>query len=217
MNKRQAWIHAVLIAAAFGSSSAFSQAPAAFPRAYLGLGLGMGDASLPSSGGQIGGAAVTTSTNKSGSTSWKAYAGYRFDPRWGIELGYNNLGNKFEETLATAGGSATAHANVTSAYAAATGTFDVGNRFALLGKLGLARHWASIDSVCVGATCTAPRGSNLWGLVAGIGAEYSLTSQYGIRVEYEDYGKVTQGDVLNTGNSGSLRASAWTLSGKAVF
>jgi hypothetical protein len=200
------------------STGSFAQARAAFPRAYIGLGLGVGNASLPSSTGQVGATAVTTSSSKSGSTGWKAYAGYRFDPTWGIELGYHNLGNKFEETLATAGGSATAHADVNSWYTAGTATFGVADRFALIGKLGLARHSASIDRVCVGATtCTTPRGSDRWGVVAGIGAEYALTGQYGIRLEYEDYGKITVADVLGTGNSGSLKASAWTLSARMIF
>ena len=70
---------------------------------------------------------------------------------------------------------------------------------------------------CVGAVCTAPRGSDNRGIVAGIGAEYALTGQYGIRLEYEDYGKITVDDVLSTGSIGSLKASAWTLSAKIVF
>jgi OOP family OmpA-OmpF porin len=216
MISQRAWRALLIAAAALVSTTAFAQS-FVYPRAYLGIGLGQGRASLPSSAGQIGATAVTTASGTDHSPAWKLYAGYLIDSRWGFELGYQRLGDRFEQVLNTAGGSASAKAHLTSWYGAGTGTLELPAGFSVIGKLGLARTLTRLDSVCVGATCTDPRGGGRWAPLAGIGAEYALRNNYAIRLEYEDHGTVTANDYLSTGNSGSLRVSGWTLSAKRVF
>jgi hypothetical protein len=205
--------------ALFGSSATMAQTATGFPRAYLGLGAGIGNVSLPSSIGSVGATTVTTQSGKNNSLAPKLYAGYRADSTWGIELGYQNFGSKHEQNLSTPGGAATGNMKLSSFYAAATATFSPASNVSLFAKLGLAKNFLVVNAVCVGATCTSSRGatSHRWTLAPGIGAEYAVGPEWGVRLDYDDYGKISADDVLSTSNSGAIRAKAWTVSAKRNF
>ena len=201
-----------------GAASGFAQTPTTFPRAYLGLGLGMASLTLPHSSGAIGATAVSTQSSDDHGLGWKGYAGYRIDPMWGLEVGYNYLGARQRDILTTASGTAQGRMNSSNFYTAVVANLDAGSGFSVLGKVGVARYYLAMDAVCVGAACSAPRGVSTysWGLMAGVGLEYNW-NRYGVRLEYEDYGKVSEDDLMGTGGSGALKANALTLSGKINF
>ena len=156
----------LLMAAAF--SAALMAGPAS---AQMYLGAGVGEA--------------RTDTTK---TSLKLYGGYQYNPTWGVELGYTDLG-RYQGS------------NVESWSVAGTGTVPLGQRWSLLGKLGAATNRPRFANA-----------SNHTDLLVGVGVGYSMTKNVGLRVEYENFGKLS--NVSNVNNS---RGSNLGLSVKYSF
>ena len=217
-SRPHAWAAVVFPFALLVSCEAIAQAPSAASRAYLGLGLGMGDVSLESSTGSVRGTSVATQSGKDNALAPKIYAGYR-QGIWGVELGYHDFGGKHQQILSTPAGTASGTMKLSAFYAAATATAQPAPNVSLFAKLGLARSYLVVNSLCVGTTCTASRGtaSHHWTWAPGVGAEYALNNAWGLRLDYDDYGKVSAGDVLSTGDSGAIRARAWTVSATKNF
>lgn len=119
-------------------------------------------------------------------TSWKLYGGYQFTPTWGLELGYNDLG-KYRG------------ADIESYSLAGTGTIPLNERWSLLGKLGAAENRPD-----------APGAGNHTDVLLGVGVGYSLSRNVGVRLEYEDFGKLSDA-------SGSSRGRNLGLSLKYGF
>jgi len=184
---------------------------------YVGGGIGQAHVSIPSLSTTISGVPVTASAGKTSDTSYKLYGGYQFTPNWGIEMGYNDLGNKYSGKITVAGLSATTPAKADNWYVAATGTLPLGNGFSLLGKLGVVRNHTASGTTCVAGNCVSGSSDNRSQLLAGIGAQYSFTSNLAARLEYEDYGRASSDDVWGTGTSGAARANSWSLSLKYAF
>lgn len=107
--------------------------------------------------------------------SWKLYTGVQFDPTWGLELGYTDLGSY-------------RGSDVESWTLAGTGTMPLGERWALLGKLGAASNRAHFSGA-----------SNHTDWLVGVGVGYSMSKNLGLRLEYEDFGKLS--DVSTGDNS----------------
>jgi OOP family OmpA-OmpF porin len=156
----------LLMAAAF--SAALLAGPAS-AQMYLGAGVG----------------AAKTDTHEN---SWKLYGGYQFNPTWGLELGYNDLGRY-------------RGSNIESWSLAGTGTLPLGERWSLLGKLGAAANHPRFSGA-----------SNHTDLLVGVGVGYSLTKNLGLRLEYEDFGKLS-----NAGTGNNSRGSNLGLSVKYAF
>ena len=212
--KSSTLINAVAVAAATLTVNAFGEERG--PSAYLGLGGSRGNAQLPASAGRIGNTSVQTASSQANASGTKLYVGYRFSPTWGTEFSYADLGKKYSDTLTTPTGSSLGGAKLKAWSWSGTGSFELLPHLWAVGKLGIARDRADVDTTCVGTTCTAPRKNSSWSPVVGAGAEVGL-GNYGLRLEYEDYGKFSTGDVLSTGNSGSIKAHAVTLSLQTRF
>ena len=156
----------LLLAAAF--SAALVAGPAS-AQMYLGAGVG----------------ASKTDTNEN---SWKLYGGFQFNPTWGLELGYTDLGRY-------------RGSDIESWSLAGTGTLPLGARWSLLGQLGAAANRPNFAGA-----------SNHTGLLVGVGVGYSMTKSLGLRVEYEDFGKLSN---VSTGTNS--RASNLGLGLKYAF
>ena len=156
----------LLVAGAF--SAALLAGPAS-AQMYLGAGVG----------------AAKTDTHE---TSWKLYGGYQFNPTWGIEAGYTDLGHYLGSSI-------------DSWSLAGTATFPLSASWSLFGKLGAVENRPRF------ATAT-----NHTDLLAGIGVGYSLTKNVGLRLEYEDYGKLS-----NVSNGANSKGSNLGLSVKYSF
>jgi OOP family OmpA-OmpF porin len=202
---------AALIAAGFAVTSSASA------QWYGGVGLGRGRATVPSLSGSIGGAAVTGSTGTSSDNSWKLYGGYQLTPIWGVELGYNNLGNSYSESISSAGATTTSNMKLSNWYGAGTATLPLGRGFSLVGKLGLARNQSEIQNSCVPAGCLQAGTSHRSQIFAGIGAEYAFMPNLAARLEYEDFAKMSRNDPYGTGGGGAIKGNAWTASLKYSF
>lgn len=156
----------LLIAAALSTAFAATPAMAGW---YLGGGLGKSD-------------------TDSSENSWKVFGGYQFNPTWGAELGYTDLGNY-------------RGAEVESWSLAGTATLPMWERWSLLAKLGVARNNAEVFGA-----------QQKTSTLAGVGVGYELNQRVGLRLEYEDYGKLS-----NTGAGSNNKGSNVALSAKYSF
>jgi len=186
-------------------------------QAYLGGGIGQGTSHVPSVTAPAQGFSGQDGTTRD--TSWKFYGGYQFDQNWGLELGYNYLGNGFTINANTipAGATGSASYRVSNWYIAGTGTLPFGNGFGLQGKLGVVRNSVSGGGLCLGGGCGGLNQTGHTDLLVGVGLKYSFNKNWSGLLEYEDYGKTTGNDVWGTGSSGSMKASAWNLSVRYDF
>ena len=101
-------------------------------------------------------------------TASRLFGGYQFSPNFAMEGGYQDLGS------VTASGHA---ATVTAFDFSFVGSWEMGNRFALLGRVGMYRSQ------------TSGVGTNL-GPVFGVGVSYELTHNASFRLEWERFDKL---------------------------
>ena len=131
---------------------------------YVGLGLGRADWKA----GSIDGI-----TGDSHGTATKLFGGYNFSPNLGLELGYADLG-KF-------GGNGSGDARAHSTSLDGIGRLPLNDTWSLIGRLGLA------DTRVRATTVGAEASDGGTGLHAGLGLQYQLTPNAGIRAEWERY------------------------------
>ena len=101
-------------------------------------------------------------------TAVKGFGGYQFTPSFAIEAGYQNLGGVSINGR---------NANVTAYDLSFLGAWALGNRFALLGRIG-AYHAE-----------TSSFGTNV-GPILGLGLSYDLTRNATFRLEWQRYDKL---------------------------
>lgn len=130
------------------------------------------------------GGGIGQSKTDSHETSLKLYAGYQFTPNWGVELGYNDLGRYLGS-------------DVEAWTLAGTGTILMGPNWSLLGKLGATMNKATFPGA----------GDHRNGLLVGVGLGYSFTKNVGVRLEYEDFGKLTSNGAGNNSRGNNLGLS----------
>ena len=96
---------------------------------------------------------------------------------------------------------------------AGTGTIPFGSGFYGFGKLGFSSNHVSIGNACTPANCvSATGGGNKTDLLAGLGAGYDITKNIGVRLEYENFGKLA-----TIQNGSSIKGENWALSLKYSF
>ncbi len=121
--------------------------------------------------------------------------GYHVTPTMAVEASYSK--NADSTLTDTTGASATISAH--SIQFAAVGSFPMNSEFDFIGKLGIANNTADASSN-IGSSFSASSTN----LMFGLGAQYNLNSQTGIRVQYDNYGKVG-------GSNGTAKGSDITL------
>jgi OOP family OmpA-OmpF porin len=117
--------------------------------------------------------------------------GYHFSPIFAVEGGYAVIG---DSTLNSASGSATLKNSAIQV--AAVGTYPVNTAFDLFGKLGL-----SFNSIKASGTGSLS-GLNVSNSISfrsmiGIGVQYNVNQQFGIRAQYEKFAKFTMSNNSN--------------------
>lgn len=176
---------------------------------YVDGGVGSATAKMGSSNPAAG---ITVNGNSSRSTSWKILGGYQFTPNWGAELQYTDLGSyKYSINDASGTGNGNYRANQWSF--AGTGTIPFGNGFYGFGKLGVTSNHVSIGGACTPANCVTFTGNgNKSDLLAGLGAGYDFTKNWGLRAEYENFGRLAA-----IQNGSSIKGDNWALTVKYSF
>ena len=179
---------------------------------YLGGGIGQGHASIPGASGT----GITVNSGTTNDTSYTLYGGYQFTPHWGLEVGYDDLGNKDSANAVVSGTPGTVSGRIDNWYVAGTGTLPLGGGFSLLGKLGVVRNSIHFGNLCGGALCVPSGSSTRTQPLVGVGAQYDFDRNWAARLEYDDYGKVS-GDNYWGAGGGTIKANAWNLSVKYAF
>lgn len=207
----------ILMAAAI--AGAFVAAPT-FAQGYIGGGIGAGRARLDNNTFTVApGVNASTSANDSTNTSGKILGGWQITPHWGVEAQYVWLGKTdFSITTNVPGVGGSGSYRAESFGVAATGTLPIANNFYLMGKLGAAFNRVRGGNACVTAgvvtSCSNLGNDNKTDLLAGVGAGYNFNPHWGLRLEYENFGKMTKN---NGGNGGSVKGDNWALSVKYSF
>lgn len=165
---------------------------AAQAESYLGANAGRSDLKLSVDG--IG-------SEKDHDTAFKIYGGYQFNPVFGIEAGYADLG---KAEVSAAG--ITVSGRPKSIYLAATGTLPLNDRFALFGKVG-----AASSRTTVKATGDLDSKEKNTTALLGVGASFAITPSVLAVAEYENFGKVIDED------GGNLKANVLSLGIRVKF
>jgi OmpA-OmpF porin, OOP family len=110
------------------------------------------------------------------STGYRIAGGYHFTPNWGAEFGYTESGN---------GVSFGQNYTVESTQIAATGTYPINAQFGVFGKLGYAMNKITGDATSGCSSCSKND------VLYGIGAQYNFNKNVGLRLQYEEIGKLT--------------------------
>ena len=203
----------ILMAAAI--AGAFVAAPAS-AQWYIGAGVGAGKAKMGSTSATSGAVTVTANGNDDYDTSAKVFGGYQFTPNWGLEAQYVHLGKTdFSISSNVPGVTGSGSYKAESWGIAATGTLPLPNNFYLMGKLGAAFNRVEGGNYCAtgpgGTACGNLGNERKTDLLAGLGVGYNFNPKLGIRLEYENFGKMSKG------NGGDIKAENWAVNLKYSF
>jgi OOP family OmpA-OmpF porin len=148
-------------------------------------------------------------------TASKFFAGYDFNKTWAVEGGYAGLGTpkiNYAGTGALAGTTGRADIKNSAWFLAGKGTVPIGKAFSLFAKLGISGNksdfTATTGNRAVNALAGLPLSMNKIRTqpLVGAGAEYSLSANVRLRLEYEDLGK------FNTDMAaGHTRVALWSF------
>ena len=176
---------------AMAAWAAPSQAPA--QGWYVGGGVGRSDADDSNAVPDL----ITSGSVDGTDTGFKIFGGYQFNPYFGLELSWVDLGTaKYSGSFAglpVMGGSVKTQGFNFSA----VGTYPFGSGFAVFGKVG-AFAWESKQNDVTAGTPFSNKESG--GDVSfGVGVSYDFTRNIGIRAEWERFKAVGDIDLLSMG------------------
>lgn len=175
----------VLIAAATTVGSAQAAGP------YLGVGIASADHSYDLPG-------ATNGRTDGYKASGKIFGGYDLDQMFGVEAGYTDFRKSdFNYSLNNVRGHAESDGH--SFYVAGKATAPINDQFSVFGKLGVANDKSTLSS----STPAFNRSESKTELYAGVGAQYNLSQNVALTLEYERYGKSkdfgAKADVITVG------------------
>lgn len=146
----------------------------------------------------------------------RVFGGYRLTRNWGVEFGVTILGRFKQRYNAGASGTAVFNWDASAATAAMAGSLPLGGGVSLNGRLGVAFTAARIELSSATGTVATNLIASGWGFFSdrtagesnvywGLGAQYDIDPRWGVRVDYDNYGKV--GDPIETGRA---KIDAWS-------
>ena len=182
------------------AASQMAGADTAGAGAYLGAGLGQSYVR------SVEHAAYATWNEDDTNTVWKIFGGYRFNPYLGVEAAYTDLG-KGGFSYANPGLNGSGRLSSHTFSVAATGRLPLANSLALLGKLGVASVTNKTSDAWNTGSFSGRRSTTV--PLLGIGAEYAVTRNVGVRAEYEAYGKSEYASAASA--NPRLRTDAFTI------
>lgn len=171
---------------------------------------------------------ISESTDKRGS-AWRIFLGYNFDQNWALEGAYTSLGDakfKLAGTAAAApyavGEAATLKQTHDSWSLAVKGTLPVSKEFDIFAMLGATSNRTSLNRSATGQFATDMAGftssSNTKGYgMGGVGIEFKPVKNFGIRAEYQNYGKFGEQLQAVAGKSGRASVDTWLIGASFKF
>ena len=130
--------------------------------------------------------------------------GYNFSSMFAVETGYARFGGSTIVTAAPGMANTNQTLSPSSVYCSAIGTYPINETFSLFGKLGLANSRIAYSYTDALGNSSSQVGSNT-NLMYGIGGQYNVNSKWGIRAQYENFGKVLVGIGTNLGENIGLK------------
>ncbi len=121
--------------------------------------------------------------------------GYRFTENWGVEANYAQSG-KSSSVLG-------ADYKFTALQLAATGTYPINPQFDVYAKLGVSANKFDL---------TGASNNSKTSLLYGVGGQYNINQQWGVRLEYENLG-----DTTNFPAGNQVSASTISIGGVYAF
>ncbi len=173
-------------------------AQAAGTYGYIGAGLGNSKFKVTDDGG------FTALSRDESDSAFTLFGGAQVTPNLGVEVGYVDFGT-LRNVYRITGVDVTAEDKAYTVYFAGTGRLPLGKLVSLFGKIGLSQAHSDITASSGGVSL----GSSGYkeSLMAGIGAEFDLGSQFSLAVEYDDFGKVAD----------DVKVKTWLVSGRYKF
>jgi len=181
-----------ILAAALALASGGVLAQAAPERGwYAGIGAGRSQLDFAGNFAQVFGATASTTSQDDSDSGYKVYGGFRFGRHFALEGGYSDFGSFSSRRVVTAPTAGTATTDVTSrgAHFDVVGIVPLGQRFELFGKVGLIRTTTTTRTTSTGSVVAFGLGQERDVHISpriGAGAEFLLTPQLALRLEYED-------------------------------
>lgn len=134
---------------------------------------------------------ITSGTVDGSDTGFKIFGGYQFNPNFGVDLAWVDLGKAsysgtFSGLPVTGGTVKTSGLNVS-----AVGTLPLKSGFALFGKVGFFAWDAKANDTTGGVPFSGSE--NGTDVSFGVGASYDFTKNIGIRAEWERF--KAEGDI----------------------
>ena len=117
--------------------------------------------------------------------SLKVFGGVDINPMWGVEAGYTDLRKADVNYRIGSTGVGAGSVDGKRAYVAAKATMPVNDQVSVYGKLGAGYSKADFSASTAGVS----RSESDTGVYAGVGAQYNLSKQVALTLEYERYGK----------------------------
>lgn len=149
----------------------------------------------------------------------RLFGGFRVAPNLALEFGIASLG-RYKHRFAAGSGTAVYHYDASAATMAMSANLPLAAGVSVNGRLGAAFTSASLRLAVDNGTATIPSCNNGWwydectssktNLFWGLGAQFDINPRWGIRLDYDNYGKV--GEEFESG-----RAKIETLSANVVF
>jgi OOP family OmpA-OmpF porin len=180
----------VMIASFMGAAIALTSATA-FAQArseagwYIGGSFGQSEVEIEGCG-----AGVTCDEKD---TAWRILGGYQINRNFAVELGFHQFG----DASATAPGIGRLDFEANAFELVGLGAFPLGNQFSIYGKAGLYRGETNVTGTVLGVPVDVKETNT--DLTYGIGAQYDINRQLGIRLEWQRY--TNMGDNATIGES----------------
>jgi opacity protein-like surface antigen len=198
----------VLAAAALAALLAAGPAAAQNSGWYIGGGAGFAKAKFEQ-GDFTGLATGATYSADDTDTAPRVFGGYRIAPNWGVEFGIAALG-RFSHRYVGATGSAVYHYDASAATVALAANLPLGGGVSLNGRVGAAFTAARLHHPSkTGTITTNPPAcdtsffddctSTKTNLFVGIGGQFDISPRWGVRLDYDNYGKF--GEQFETGRA----------------
>jgi OmpA-OmpF porin, OOP family len=159
----------VAVSGAVVSSTSFAQAKNTETGFYIGASIGQSTTDCDTSG--------TGLSCDDKDTAYKIFGGYKFNKNLAIEGGYTPLGE-----VNASGGGVNITAEATAWELVGVGMFPLGNNFSIYGKLGFYNGEIELSSN-IGASGK----KTTTDLTYGLGVQFDLTRNLGIRGEWQRY------------------------------
>ena len=180
---------------------------------YVGGGVGQSMTSFNGTDFSANAANNETLTLEKNKTAYKIFGGYNVNQYFGVEGGFVDFGKPAAKFSGNAGTDKVSE-ELSSWFVAAKGTLPLTEQFNLFGKLGVTQNKAKVSSSAGGTSASDSRS----GVLYGVGAEYNVTKQVGLRVEYEDFGNFGKAFDFNSNTgTGRTKASMWSVGATFKF